>query len=179
MNRSKIKTLLILRHAKSSWKFPDLADHDRPLNKRGKRDAPKIGKLLKEKDLVPDLIISSTAVRAERTAKMVAKASKYKGKVTLTDSLYAAGPDAAGPDAAGPDAYIDALRNLQNKYNTVLVIGHNPGLEELVKILSGEEYHVMPTCALAHIRLDIQSWSDIVQMTGKGRLVRLWNPHEL
>jgi phosphohistidine phosphatase len=167
--RSKIKTLLILRHAKSSWKFPDLADHDRPLNKRGKRDAPKIGNLLKEKDLVPDIIISSTAVRAEKTAKMVAKASKYKGKVTLTDSLY----------AAGPDAYIDVLRNLQNKYNTVLVIGHNPGLEELVKVLSGEEHHVMPTCALAHIRLDIHSWSDIVQMTGKGRLVRLWDPHKL
>ena len=169
MARSKIKTLLILRHAKSSWKFPDLADHDRPLNKRGKRDAPKIGNLLKEKDLVPDIIISSTAVRAEKTAKMVAKASKYKGDVSLTDSLY----------AAGPVAYIDVLRNLQNKYNTVLVIGHNPGLEELVKILSGEEYHVMPTCALAHISLDIQSWSDIVQMTGKGRLVRLWNPHKL
>ena len=169
MNRPKIKTLLILRHAKSSWKFPDLPDHDRPLNKRGKRDAPKIGHLLKKKDLVPDLIISSTAVRAERTAKMVAKASKYKGNVTLTDSLY----------AAGPDAYIDVLRNLQVKYNTVLVIGHNPGLEELVRILSGEEHHVMPTCALAHVRLDIQSWSDIAQMTGKGRLVRLWNPHEL
>ena len=171
MARSKIKTLLILRHAKSSWKFSDLADHDRPLNKRGKRDAPKIGNLLKEKDLVPDIIISSTAVRAEKTAKMVAKASKYKDEddVALSDSLY----------TAGPDAYIDVLTNLQNKYNTVLVIGHNPGLEELVKILSGEEYHVMPTCALAHIRLDIQSWSDIVQMTGKGRLVRLWNPHEL
>ena len=164
-----MKTLLILRHAKSSWKHPELSDHDRPLNKRGKRDAPKIGHLLKEKDLVPDLIISSTAVRAEKTAKMVAKASKYKGNVTLTDSLY----------AAGPDAYIDILRNLQDKYNTVLVIGHNPGVEELVNILSGEEDHIMPTCALAHVRLDIQSWSDIVQMTGKGRLVRLWNPHEL
>ena len=169
MKRSKVKTLLILRHAKSSWKFPDLDDHDRPLNKRGKRDAPKIGNLLKEKDLVPDLIISSTAVRAERTAKMVAKASKYKGDVALTNSLY----------AAGPDAYIDVLRNLQNKYNRVLVIGHNPGLEELVKMLSGEEHHIMRTCALAHVRLDIQSWSDIVQMTGKGRLVRLWIPHEL
>jgi phosphohistidine phosphatase len=100
---------------------------------------------------------------------MVAKASKYKGNVALTNSLY----------AAGPDAYIDVLRNLQNKYNRVLVIGHNPGLEELVKILSGEEHHVMPTCALAHVRLDIQSWSDIVQMIGKGRLVRLWIPHEL
>jgi phosphohistidine phosphatase len=97
------------------------------------------------------------------------KTSKYKGNVSLTDSLY----------AAGPDAYIDVLSNLQDKYNTVLVIGHNPGLEELVKILSGEEYSVMPTCALAHVRLDIQSWSDIVQMTRKGTLVRLWNPHEL
>src|ERR671934_2596347 len=95
-----MKSLLILRHAKSSWKHPELSDHDRPLNKRGKRDAPKIGHLLKEKDLVPDLIISSTAVRAEKTAKLVAKASKYKGNVTLTDSLY----------AAGPDAYIDVLK---------------------------------------------------------------------
>ena len=68
---------------------------------------------------------------------------------------------------------------MEDKHNTVLVIGHNPGLEALVKILTGEESPVMPRCALAHVRFDIQGWSDIIQKTKKGRLVRLWNPREL
>ena len=82
-----MKTLLILRHAKSSWKEQDLPDHDRPLNKRGKNDAPRMGKLLKDEDLIPDLIMSSTAVRAKKTAELVAKACKYKGKIVLNHSL--------------------------------------------------------------------------------------------
>ena len=89
-----MKTLLIMRHAKSSWKEQDLPDHDRPLNKRGKNDAPRMGKLLKDEDLVPDLIMSSTAVRAKKTAELVAKACKYKGKIVLNHSLYGAEPAA-------------------------------------------------------------------------------------
>ena len=85
-----MKTLLILRHAKSSWKFPDLSDHDRPLNRRGKQDAPRMGRLLKEKGLVPDLVISSTATRAKDTATAVAKHSGYKGRKINFESLYAA-----------------------------------------------------------------------------------------
>ena len=83
-----MKSILILRHAKSSWKHPDVNDHDRPLNKRGKRDAPYMGELLRDKHLVPDFIISSTAKRARSTAKAVAKAAGYK--LTLNQSLYAA-----------------------------------------------------------------------------------------
>jgi phosphohistidine phosphatase len=83
-----MKTLLIMRHAKSSWKDPDLPDHDRPLNKRGKHDAPSMGKLLKDEDLIPDLIISSTAARAKKTAELVAKACKYKGEISLNQSLW-------------------------------------------------------------------------------------------
>ena len=83
-----MKTLLLLRHAKSSWKHPELADHDRPLNKRGKRDAPSIGQLVSDKGLVPDLIMSSTAKRARKTARAVAKASGYKGKIELTPTFY-------------------------------------------------------------------------------------------
>ena len=83
-----MKTLLILRHAKSSWKEQDLQDHDRLLNKRGKNDAPRMGKLLKDENLIPDLIMSSTAVRAKKTAELVAKACKYKGKIVLNHSLY-------------------------------------------------------------------------------------------
>src|SRR6266487_357541 len=99
-----MKSILVLRHAKSSWKQPELADHDRPLNKRGKRDAPLVGRLLKKKGLVPDNIISSTAMRARATAEAVAKASGYKGEITFNRSLY----------AAGPQAYIDALQDLSD-----------------------------------------------------------------
>ena len=72
-----MKSVLVLRHAKSSWKHPELPDHDRPLNKRGKHDAPLMGRLLKREDLVPDVIISSTAMRAGATAEAVAKASSF------------------------------------------------------------------------------------------------------
>src|SRR5919198_2099009 len=119
------KILLILRHAKSSWKEPDLQDHDRPLNKRGKRDAPRIGKLLMELDLVPDLIISSTAKRAKDTAKAVGEASKYNGRIELNPSLY-------GTDF---DSYLRALRLVPDDFNKVLIVGHNPALEELVSLL--------------------------------------------
>jgi len=87
-----MKSVLILRHAKSSWKHPDVNDHDRPLNKRGKRDAPHMGEILQNEHLVPDLIISSSAKRARSTAKAVAKAAEYKGDITFNQSLYAAPP---------------------------------------------------------------------------------------
>ena len=89
-----MKSLLILRHAKSSWKHPELSDHNRPLSKRGKNDAPRMGNLLKKEKLIPDMIISSTAIRAHLTAEAVAKACGYKAEVTLNRSLYAAGPEA-------------------------------------------------------------------------------------
>jgi phosphohistidine phosphatase len=104
-----MKSVLILRHAKSSWKHPDVSDHERPLNKRGKRDAPRMGELLQDKHLVPDFIVSSTAKRAHSTAKAVAKAAGYKGDITLNQSLY----------AAPPTAYIDVLRDLSNKYVSI------------------------------------------------------------
>ncbi|MRN62395.1 MAG: hypothetical protein FIO03_10205 [Nitrosopumilales archaeon] len=88
-----VKSLLILRHAKSSWKHPELNDHDRPLNKRGKNDAPRMGKLLQKEKLIPDVILSSTAIRASATAESVVKACGYKGEVTLKRSLYAAGAE--------------------------------------------------------------------------------------
>jgi phosphohistidine phosphatase len=146
-----MKTLLILRHAKSSWKFPDVPDHDRPLNKRGKHDAPIMGRILKQKHLVPDLIISSTATRAWDTASIVAKISGYKGKKSKLDSLY----------AAEPEAYLRILRKLSDKHDRVLMVGHNPGIEELIEKLTGD-YRIMPTCALAHIEFNIEKWSEIL-----------------
>ena len=159
-----MKSILILRHAKSSWKHPDVNDHDRPLNKRGKRDAPLMGELLQDKHLVPDFIISSTAKRARSTAKAVAKAAGYKGEINFNQSLY----------AAPPTAYIDVLHDLSNEYARVLMIGHNPGLEQLVNMLSGEE-HTMPTCSLVHVQLRINSWTEVDYKT-KGKLLGIWNP---
>ena len=162
-----MKSLLVLRHAKSSWKQPDLADHDRPLNKRGKRDAPLMGRLLKKKGLVPDNIISSTAIRARSTAKAVAKASGYKGEIILNHSLY----------AAGPDAYLSVMHDLSDEYARVLIIGHNPGLEELLEMLTGE-IRVMPTCSLAHVKLRVDKWSDIDNKI-KGKVAGIWRPRNL
>jgi phosphohistidine phosphatase len=161
-----MKSVLILRHAKSSWKHPDLNDHDRPLNKRGKRDAPLMGELLQNERLVPDSIISSTAKRARLTAKALAKAAGYKGEITMNRSLY----------AAEPTVYIDVLRGLSNEYTRVLMVGHNPGLEQLVRMLTGEE-HAMPTCSLVHIQLRINSWTEIDYKT-KGKLLGIWNPSD-
>jgi phosphohistidine phosphatase len=97
-----VKTLLILRHAKSSWKNNALPDHDRPLNPRGQRAAPKVGKRLRNEDLVPDAILSSTAERAGQTAEAIAQASGYAGVLQFSTELY----------GGGPEAYLEALRNL-------------------------------------------------------------------
>jgi phosphohistidine phosphatase len=163
-----MKILLILRHAKSSWKFPDLSDHDRPLNRRGKRDAPRMGRLLKEKGLVPDLVISSTATRAKDTATAVAKHSGYKGRKINFESLY----------AAEPAAYLTVLRDVADNYQQVLIVGHNPSVEELIETLTGE-IHIIPTCTLVQIEFDIEKWSAILdQRTDGGRLVEIFRPAE-
>jgi phosphohistidine phosphatase len=165
-----MKTLLILRHAKSSWKDPNLPDHDRPLNKRGKHDAPRMGKLLKDEDLIPDLIISSTAARAKKTAELVAKVCKYKGEeISLDQSLY----------GAEPADYLKVLQELSDKDKAVLVVGHSPSVEETVEVLTGSPDVIMPTCALAHISLPIQNWAELNKQKIKGKLLKIWRPKEL
>jgi len=165
---SIVKSLLILRHAKSSWKYPELNDHDIPLNKRGKNDAPRIGKILQKEKLIPDAILSSTAMRASATVESVVKACGYKGEVTLNRSLY----------AAGPETYLQLLSGLPNGQRRVLVVGHNPGIEELLELLTSE-IHLLPTCSLAHLNLQIGGWSDIDFETTKGQLVDIWLPGDI
>ena len=149
-NSVHMKTLLILRHAKSSWKDTSLADHDRPLNKRGKRDAPRMGKFLREQDLVPDRIISSTAKRARNTATAVAKACHCKDKVELTSEFY----------HAGPGSYLAVLQSVPDDNHRVMVVGHNPGMEGLVTHLTGR-METMSTAALAHVVLPIEKWAEL------------------
>lgn len=162
-----MKTLLLLRHAKSSWDDPAREDHDRPLKKRGKRDAPRIGRLLAREGLVPDRILSSTAERARATAEAVAEACGFGGSLELSRVLY----------LAGPDDIVDVVRALPDDGGIVLVVGHNPGLEMLVEALTRRP-ETLPTAALARIALPIRSWSRLATRT-RGELVDLWRPRKL
>lgn len=163
-----MKTLLLLRHAKSSWDNPTLADHDRPLNPRGKASAPIMGALILEHGLTPDLIVTSSAKRARKTAKKVAKACDYRGKIRKERALY----------LAGPEAYLEAIHAVgEPSPERLMLVGHNPDMEDLVSLLTGRAER-MPTAALAVIRLDVPDWRD-VRFDEAGELVAVWRPREL
>jgi phosphohistidine phosphatase len=162
-----MKTLLILRHAKSSWKDAGLPDHDRPLNKRGKADAPKMGRLLRDHNLVPDLILSSTAQRARQTAQRAVEGGAMSCPVELHEQLY----------HAHPGELVEILRAAPNECARVMLIGHNPGLEILLHALTGDGNH-LPTAALAEVELEIECWTEL-QINRRARLANLWRPREL
>jgi len=162
-----MKTLLLLRHAKSSWKHPELADHDRPLNKRGRRTAPQVSALLQDEDLIPDLILCSSAVRAHTTALLVAKACAYAGEIKRIRKLY----------LAESQTYVEVLRQVAEKHARVLVVGHNPGLEALIEALTRKAM-AMPTAALAQVELSLKRWSDLDTDTDC-KLVNVWRPKDL
>jgi phosphohistidine phosphatase len=154
-----MKTLLILRHAKSDWDDPGLADFDRPLTRRGRRDAPGMGKVLALFDSVPDRIISSPALRARQTAELVAEACGYRTSIFWEDSFY----------GGGSEDLIRFLRSLPNSVERPLLIGHNPVLEETVSILlhppgpdwSESSVIRIPTAGLACLELDIMEWGEL------------------
>lgn len=161
-----MKTLLILRHAKSSWKDSDASDHERPLNKRGRHTAPRVGELLQQEDLLPDRILCSTALRARDTARLVAESCAFEGPLEASEELY--------PGA--PSDYLDVLVRLEDDVESVMVVGHNPGLELLLGLLVGE-VHTLPTAALARVELPIGKWRELTPAT-RGRLVSLWRPKD-
>ncbi len=162
-----MKTLLVLRHAKSSWSDPSLNDHDRPLSKRGKQAAPRMGRLLLSEELVPDLIISSSAKRARKTAQKVATAMEYHGSIELSPQLY----------LGGPEAYLERIQASDAHIQRIMVVGHNPDVEELIAMLCGGTER-MPTAALAHIEAAIPDWREL-DAGCDARLVNLWRPREL
>ena len=162
-----MKTLLILRHAKSSWKHPGLADHIRPLNKRGQASASRMGQLLYEEDLVPDVILCSPALRAVDTANLVAEACGFDGEMIRSNDLY----------PGWPEDYLDLLRSLTDAIEIAMVVGHNPGLEALLELLTDESEH-LPTAAIALVRLPINRWSELKEET-EGDLQAIWRPRSL
>ena len=149
-----MKTLLVLRHAKSSLKSPKLSDHDRPLDELALRDAYQLGELLRNKELVPHYIVSSTALRAKTTADLVSEGCGYVGEVVLEQPLY----------QPNPIYYMKVLERLPDRYQRVLLIGHNPTIEDTIEMLIGSSNVAMLPCTLAHLDLSIRKWSDL----GKG-----------
>lgn len=161
-----MKTLFLVRHAKSSWNEPGLPDKDRPLNDRGKRDAPKMGERLAKRNVKPDLILSSPARRALKTAQIIAKRLDYRLEdILVDDRLY----------AAEADDLLHVIRELGDKPKSVMLIGHNPELTELAHRLSNKITQ-MPTCAVAELMFDAKSWSS----TGKDKPARvtLYTPRQ-
>jgi len=160
------KTLLIMRHAKSSWKDTDLDDHARPLNKRGQRDAPLMGALLRANGLSPDAILCSTARRARETAAAVAEAGGFGGEITFHAEFY----------AAPAEAYFGALQRLPAAVGVALLVAHNPGVEELLADLTGED-EPFTTGTVAQVSLPLADWAALSLAT-EGRLTNLWRPRE-
>lgn len=162
-----MKTLLLMRHGKSSWKDESLKDHERPLKKRGRKDSKRISKAILGNALVPDLILSSTAVRARETVDVIVDTLDYKGRVVFSDDLY----------MGEPQDFLDILRALDKDYNTVMIVAHNPGLEAYLQIVDGD-VESLPTAGLGYLVLVLDNWKDI-SLDTMGDLIGIWKPKEL
>ena len=163
-----MRHLLLLRHAKSAWDDTDLPDHDRPLNKRGLSDAPRIGRLLAELQIVPDLILTSTAVRAEHTAQLAAEAAGVPhDRIDSRRNLY----------HAEPDQLLESARTAADGVHRLMIVSHNPGMEELLARLSGRHIR-FPTAALAHLAFPIDRWRDLSDQTA-AQLLEVYRPKEM
>jgi phosphohistidine phosphatase len=151
-----MKTLYLVRHAKSNWDNTELSDFDRPLNDRGKKDAPRMGKRLREKKVTPNIMLSSPAERALTTCKEIANVLDFpKGKIKTDKRLY----------HADEDQILKVLSELKDaardSEEVVMIFGHNPGLTEFANSLLNESLMNIPTCGVVHATLNIEHWRDI------------------
>lgn len=169
----KIHQLLILRHAKSDWNTDAPTDFDRPLNKRGKKDAPRVGRWLKKQGLMPDRVISSPARRAKMTVKRVCREIGFDEQAIVWDErIY----------GARLITLLDVLRDTPETVKTLLLVGHNPGLEDLLQCLGGDgtgvpaDGKLLPTAALAQLELP-EGWQRLEP--GKAHLLTIVRPKSL
>ncbi|QYO65857.1 SixA phosphatase family protein [Leptolyngbya sp. 7M] len=161
-----MKQLFLLRHAKSSWEDAALSDFDRPLNERGLNTAPFMGEQMAARRFAPDLIISSPANRAAQTAKLVKESGGFNADLQYSDKIY----------EANPFTIRNVVSEVTSAVDSLLLVGHNPGLEGTIALLTGAQER-MPTAALAVIELDINDWAEI--NTVEGRLLEIIRPKEL
>ena len=153
-----MKKLFLIRHAKSSWDFPDLPDFERTLNKRGKRDAPFMGKILYKQNIIPDSIITSPAVRALTTAEIFAKELGFPKKdIVRNKNIY----------DCGLGDLEDIVQSIPDEYSTVFLFGHNPAVTSYSNHLGDKYIDGLPTCAVVGIELNINNWKAAERNTGK------------
>lgn len=153
-----MKKLLLLRHAKSSWDDASLPDFERPLNERGTRAAPVVGKFMRERKIRPDLVICSPAKRTRETIALVLAAAGIAPELRYDERIYEA-------SVAG---LLEIISQIEDGKTEVMLVGHNPGFENLLERLTGQSVR-MPTAALARIALDSEKWSEAAAAKG-GRL---------
>jgi len=145
-----MKTLYLLRHGKSSWKDEAALDVERPLNGRGRRASQTVGAFLKREGITPDLVLSSSAIRARQTTEIVMEAAKLKTDVRFDERIY----------EASAQRLLEVVRRIEKSKKTVLLVGHNPGLEDFLKVLTGT-VELMPTATLAKVVLNVSTWADV------------------
>ncbi|MFN1834833.1 SixA phosphatase family protein [Balneola sp. MJW-20] len=150
-----MKQIHLLRHAKSSWDDPDLRDFERPLAERGKTDAPRMGRFIRMIDHKPDVICSSTAFRAKETTQLFIEGAKMdESVIKWNEDLY----------FNGPSAYMECIRQTPDRFESLMLVGHNPNMEEIATRLSGGKEKVsfrMPTAALICFETFAHKWSDV------------------
>ena len=151
-----MRTLYLLRHAKSSWKDDSLRDFDRPLKGRGREAAEQIGKVLGAEKLNAPLVISSPAVRARETTSIVLQSAGLTAEPRFDERIY----------EADVPALLEVVSSIPDASATAMLVGHNPGFENLLSYLTGDDRH-MSTCALARIEFDISHWSDVSERSGR------------
>jgi len=144
-----------LRHAKSSWKDKELADFERPLNSRGRKAAETMGAFLKQEKVSPDLILSSCAVRARETIDILLRSARAKADLRFDERIY----------EAPASRLLEVITEIDKGAQSVLIVGHNPGLEELVALLTGK-VETMPTAALAKITFRTSNWANAGERPG-------------
>jgi len=146
-----MKQLLLIRHAKSSWNDPSLADFDRPLNERGKQDAPEMAKRLSKRKIKINAFVSSPAKRARQTCKQFAAEFDFKKKdIILDPKLY----------EAGEEKLYSVVEDLKNKFDTVVIVSHNPGITSFANSLTEKKIDDMPTCSIFALKIDTKKWAD-------------------
>lgn len=148
-----MKQLLLIRHAKSDWDDPLLSDFDRPLNARGKRDAPLMAHRLLDKKIIIDAFVSSPAKRARKTAELFAKEYKSKNEIIFFEKLY----------LAEPPVFFDVISRTDDQYQSIALISHNPGITEFANLLTDARIDDMPTCSIFAVRAAIQHWKDFAE----------------
>lgn len=160
-----MKRLFVLRHAKSSWNDPNLADFDRPLNDRGREAAPFMGEVIARKHFLPDAILSSPAKRAMQTANLVKEAAGANAVISYDERIY----------EASPQALRQIISELDEDKESAMIVGHNPGMEGFIKFLTGAN-EPMPTASFAAIDLKIDKWEKLA--AGCGDLLEVLRPKD-